>query len=382
MPAAPALDIVKQLIGFDTTSRHSNRELIDFARSILEGAGARVRLTEDATGTKANLFATLGPETDGGIVLSGHTDVVPVDGQNWSSDPFTAEIRDGRLYGRGSADMKGFVGTALSLVPSFAAAPLKRPLHFAFSYDEEIGCVGVRSLLADLREQEIKPALAVIGEPTSMRVVGAHKSGAVMETTALGREHHSSAPARGANAVMMAGEFIAALAAYGEELKRDRDDYFDPPYTTVQATMISGGTAVNILAGEASVVWDCRALPDRDRSVYLKQVQARADEILARYRQEAPRATFRTDMRVSFPGLVRDLNSPAVQLACRLTGDNDVHAVSYGTEAGLFQAAGIAAVVCGPGSIHDAHRADEFIELDQLDACDAFIRRIAQEACS
>jgi len=179
----------------------------------------------------------------------------------------------------------------------------------------------------------------------------------------------------------MAGEFIAALAAYGEELKRDRDDYFDPPYTTVQATMISGGTAVNILAREARVVWDCRGLPERDRSVYLKQVQARAEEILARYRQGAPRATFRTDMRVSFPGLVRDLNSPAVQLACRLTGDNDVHAVSYGTEAGLFQAAGIAAVVCGPGSIHDAHRADEFIELDQLDACDAFIRRIAQEAC-
>jgi acetylornithine deacetylase len=382
MPGEAALDLVKRLIGYDTTSRNSNRELIAFAQDLLEAAGARVRLTHDATGKKANLFATIGPEANGGIVLSGHTDVVPVDGQDWSSDPFAAEMRDGRLYGRGAADMKGFVGTLLSLAPHFATAPLKRPLHFALSYDEEIGCVGVRSLLADLKEQDVKPALAVIGEPTEMRVVGAHKSGAVIETTAKGREGHSSAPARGANAVMMAGEFIAALAALGEDLKSDRDEHFEPPYTTLQANMVSGGSAVNVLAREARVTWEYRALPDRDPKSYLAQAEARCEAILPRYREGAPEAAFRTEIRASYPGLVRDPNSPAVELACRLTGDNDVRAVAYGTEAGLFQAAGIPAVICGPGSIAQAHRADEFVTLEQLAACEAFLKRLAQEACN
>jgi acetylornithine deacetylase len=382
MPAAATLDIVRRLIGFDTTSRNSNRELIEFAQSLLEGAGARVRLTHDATGRKANLFATIGPERDGGIVLSGHTDVVPVDGQAWSSDPFTPEIRDGKLYGRGAADMKGFVGTLLALAPHFALAPLKRPLHFALSYDEEIGCVGVRSLLADLSQIGVKPALAIIGEPTEMRVVGGHKSGAVIETIATGREGHSSAPGRGANAVMMAGEFIGALAALAEELKSDTDEHFDPPYTTLQANMVSGGSAVNVLAREARVIWEYRALPDHDPQTYLDRAEASAQAIVPRYRSGAPEASFRTEVRASYPGLVREPDSPAVTLACRLTGNNDVRAVSYGTEAGLFQGAGIPAVVCGPGSIADAHKADEFIALEQLAACDAFLRRVAQEACS
>jgi acetylornithine deacetylase len=207
--------MLERLVAFDTTSRNSNLELIAFAQEALEQAGAAARLTYDSDRRKANLFATLGPRVDGGFVLSGHTDVVPVDGQDWSSDPFKADVRDGRLYARGAADMKGFIAVALALAPEFAKLSLKRPLHFALSFDEEVGCVGVRSLIADLQSASIRPALAIIGEPTQMRVVGAHKAGAVIETIARGRPAHSSTPAQGASAVMMVGEFIAALAALG-----------------------------------------------------------------------------------------------------------------------------------------------------------------------
>lgn len=378
--ASSIVELAKRLIAFDTVSRNSNLELIAFAAHLLEASGARLRLTHDEQGRKANLFASLGPERDGGFVLSGHSDVVPVDGQDWSSDPFAAEIRGDRLYGRGTADMKGFIATALALLPDFTALDLKRPLHFAFSFDEEVGCVGVRRLLDDLKIAGIKPALAIIGEPTSMRVVAAHKAGAVIETVAKGREGHSSAPSRGANAVMMAGEFIASLAALGEELKQDRDEHFEPPYTTLQASVMSGGTAVNVLAREARVMWEYRALPDRDAKAIFSRATARGAAILPRYRTGAPDADFATHVHATYPGLVRDLNSPAVRLACALSGSNDVHAVSYGTEAGLFQEAGIPAVVCGPGSIDVAHKADEFVELDQLDACATFLRRVAQRA--
>ncbi|HMI96579.1 MAG TPA: acetylornithine deacetylase [Micropepsaceae bacterium] len=380
-PVSPALDIVQRLIAFDTVSRNSNLDLIAFAQSMLERAGAKTRLTYDAAKTKANVFATLGPQQDGGYVLSGHSDVVPVDGQDWSSNPFSPEIRDGRLYGRGASDMKGFIGVALALLPEFAALDLKRPLHFAFSFDEEVGCVGVRRLLEDLNAAQIRPALAIIGEPTEMRIVGAHKAGAVIETIARGREGHSSAPSRGANAVMMAGEFIASLAALGSELMTDRDEYFEPPYTTIQANMVSGGTAVNVLARDARVMWEYRALPDRDADAIVTRATAQAESaILPRYRAGAPEAQFETRIKAAYPGLIRDVNSPAVRLACALSGSNDVHAVSYGTEAGLFQGAGIPAVICGPGSIAQAHKADEFVALEQLDACAAFLRRVAHKA--
>jgi acetylornithine deacetylase len=378
--AISMVEMLRRLIAFDTVSRNSNLELIAFAANLLDAAGARLRLTHDDEGAKANLFATLGPERDGGYVLSGHSDVVPVDGQEWSSEPFSAEIREAKVYGRGAADMKGFIAAALALLPEFTSLALKRPLHFAFSFDEEVGCVGVRRLLDDLKTAGITPALAVIGEPTSMRVVAAHKSGAVIETMARGREGHSSAPSRGANAVMMAGEFIAALGSLGEELKQDRDEHFDPPYTTIQASVMSGGTAVNVLARDARVVWEYRALPDRNSEAIFARATARAAAILPRYREGAPEADFTTRLKAAYPGLVRDESSPAVQLACALSGSNDVHTVAYGTEAGLFQQAGIPAVVCGPGSIDQAHKADEFVGLDQLDACTAFLRLVAQRA--
>ena len=376
-----ALDLAKTLIGFDTTSRGSNLALIAFARAHLEKHGARCRITHDKSGAKANLFASFGPDGDGGYVLSGHTDVVPVDGQDWSSDPFKPEVRDGKLFGRGACDMKGFVGVALSLVPAIASAKLTRPLHFALSYDEEVGCVGVTGLLDDLKTAGIKPALAIVGEPTLMKIVGAHKGGAKLVTHCRGREHHSSAPEKGANAVMMAGEFVSLLDSVWHDLRADTDPRFDPPHSTVQATMISGGTAVNILAREADVTWEYRCLPDRDPQKILEAVARRSEaEILPKYRARAGEAALKTDLHAHYPGLKMDEDSPAVLLARELTGANQTLAVSYGTEAGHFQAYGIPAVICGPGSIDQAHRADEFCEVAQLEACENFLRKVIAKA--
>jgi acetylornithine deacetylase len=376
-----ALDLVKELIAFDTTSRDSNLALIDHAQALLEKAGARCRRSYDVTGTKANLFATLGPDGDGGYVLSGHTDVVPVDGQDWSSDPFKPEVRGSKLYGRGACDMKGFVGTALALVPDIARATLKRPIHFALSYDEEVGCAGVMGLLDDLKDQKLKPALAIIGEPTLMKIVGAHKGGAKLVTKCCGREHHSSGPEKGANAVMMAGEFVTLLDKVWDELRADADPRFDPPHSTVQATVIHGGTAVNILARETDVTWEYRALPDRDPHQIIARVKERAAaEILPKYQRRAAEAAFNTTLHAQYPGLAMDEDSLAIRLAKELTGANQVEAVAYGTEAGHFQNYGIPAVICGPGSIDQAHRADEFCELSELEACEAFLRKVIAKA--
>ena len=378
-----ALDLVRDLIAFDTTSRDSNLKLIDYAQSLLEKAGARCRRSYNAEGDKANLFATLGPDGDGGFVLSGHTDVVPVDGQDWSSDPFKPEVRDGKLYGRGACDMKGFVGTALALAPQIAKAKLTRPIHFALSYDEEVGCVGVKSLLDDLKAQGIKPGLAIIGEPTLMTIVGAHKGGAKLVTRCCGREHHSSGPEKGANAVMMAGEFVTLLDSVWDELRADSDSRFDPPHSTVQATVIQGGTAVNILAKEAEVTWEYRCLPDRDPDKIIARVKNRAEaEVLPKYKRRAPEAQFDTVLHAQYPGLVMDEDSPAVRLARELTGANRVEAVAYGTEAGHFQSYGIPAVICGPGSIDQAHRPDEYCALSELEACEHFLRKVIAKASS
>ena len=355
---------------------------------MLEAAGARCRRTYDPTGAKANLFATIGPSEkggseEGGYVLSGHTDVVPVDGQDWSSDPFKAETRDGKMFGRGTADMKGFIGTALSLLPEIARAALKRPIHFALSFDEEVGCAGVSAMLDDLKAGGIRPALAVVGEPTEMKVVGAHKGGAVIRTHCHGREGHSSAPDKGANAVMMAGAFVAYLKELGDSLKHHRDAHFDPPYTTVQANMISGGTAVNVLARDATVTWEYRNLPDRDGAAILEAARHHAEhEILPRYRLSVPEASIDTELKAGYPGLVLDPDSPAIALAREISGANRVETVAYGTEAGLFQRAGIPSVICGPGSIEQAHKADEFVALSQLEACEGFLRKLIARACA
>ncbi len=377
------VDLVRRLIAFDTTSRGSNLALIDFAQELLHGAGARCRRTVDAGGKKANLFATLGPDREGGTVLSGHTDVVPVDGQEWSSDPFKPEIRGDKLFGRGACDMKGFIGVALSLLPQISAAKLAHPIHLALSYDEEVGCTGVRGLLADLAANDIRPELAIIGEPTLMKIVGAHKAGAVLHTHCHGREGHSSAPEKGANAVMMAADFVRLLEEEWDELRADADPAFDPPHTTLQANMIEGGSASNILARDALVTWEYRALPGRDTDAIVERVRRRAErEILAKYRKRAPEARLETVLHAAYPGLAMDENSPAVRVALALTGSNHAEAVSYGTEAGHFQRAGIPSVICGPGSIEQAHKADEFVALSQLEACGQFLAKVIARACA
>ena len=378
-----ALDLVKKLISFDTTSRLSNLALIDFAQELLEKSGARFRRSYDVSRKKANLFATIGPDIDGGYVLSGHTDVVPVDGQEWSSDPFIAEVRGDKLYGRGACDMKGFVGVALSLAPEIAKANLKRPIHFALSHDEEVGCTGVSSLIDDLAEAKIKPALAIVGEPTLMKVVGAHKGGTAVKTHCHGLEGHSSAPHKGASAVMMAGEFIAALARIGVELQEDQDPRFDPPYTTTLANVVNGGTALNILAKDARIVWECRTLPGRDPMTVVERARQIAEsEILPKYKRGAPDASLEITVSSSYPGLALDPDSPAVALARELSGANAVETVAYGTEAGHFATAGIPAVICGPGSIEQAHKPDEFCALSELEACEVFLRKVIAKAAA
>jgi acetylornithine deacetylase len=376
------LDLVKRLIAFDTTSRLSNLALIDFVQEMLEDLGARCRRSYDATGQKANLFATLGPDGDSGYVFSGHTDVVPVDGQDWSSDPFSAEIRGDKLFGRGTCDMKGFVGVALSLAPEIAKAKLKRPIHFALSYDEEVGCTGVSGMLDDLAAAGIKPALAIVGEPTLMKVVGAHKGGTAVRTKCHGHEGHSSAPHKGASAVMMAGEFIAALSQIGVELQDDRDRRFDPPFSTTQANIVTGGTALNILAKEARIVWECRTLPGRDPQDVVARAKELAAAILPKYKTGAPDASFETVVTSSYPGLALNMDSPAVALAREISGANSVDAVAYGTEAGHFARAGIPAVICGPGSIDQAHKPDEFVALSELTACETFLRKVIAKAAT
>ncbi len=382
--AAPApLALVERLIGFDTTSHGSNLALIDFAEELLTAAGARCRRSYDTAGNKANLFATLGPDGDGGYVLSGHTDVVPVDGQDWASDPFKAEVRGDKLFGRGTCDMKGFLGVALAMLPEIERSGLRRPLHFALSYDEEVGCIGVRGLLDDLAKTGIKPALAIVGEPTEMKVVGAHKGGTVLKTRCCGLEGHSSAPHKGANAVMMAGAFVKLLDDIGDELKADSDPRFDPPYSTLEATMIEGGTAVNILAREALISWGTRTLPGRDGDITVARVKAQADAVvLPKYKARVAEAHFETTLIAKYPALALDEDSPAVKLAQEISGANRVEAVAYGTEAGHFQNAGIPAVICGPGSIEQAHKTDEFVALSELLACEGFLRKVIARACA
>jgi acetylornithine deacetylase len=287
------------------------------------------------------------------------------------------------LFGRGTCDMKGFIGVALAMLPEIATAKLKRPIHFALSYDEEIGCSGVLTLLDDLKRAGIKPALAIIGEPSLMRVVGAHKGGAVLTTRCNGYEHHSSAPEKGANAVMMAGEFVDLLDDVWEGLRADADPRFDPPHSTVQANMLAGGTATNILAKEALVTWEYRNLPDRDPKAIVETVKRRvANDLLPKYKSRAARAAFDTEFVALYPGLVMDEESPAITLARELTGANRIEAVAYGTEAGQFQRYGIPAVICGPGSIDQAHKPDEFCALSEYDACEAFLRKLIAKAAS
>jgi len=381
--AAESRAHIKRLIAYPTVSRESNLALIDDIRAHLDAHGVTYRLFENDDRTKANLLATIGPADRPGIVLSGHSDVVPVEGQNWSGDPFAPWEADGRLYGRGACDMKGFLGLVLAAVPRLAQSELAVPVHIAVSYDEEVGCAGVGSLIAHLRDLPVKPKLALIGEPTEMRVVSAHKGIRVVRTEIAGKAAHSSMPEAGANALFAA----ARLAGYIENLAgrlaaEHTDARFDPGYTTVNLGRLEGGAAVNIIADHASLDWEFRPLPGADPDAILGEVRRFAEaEILADLRRTAPEAEIRFEERAAAPALEAEGGEPAEDVLRRLIGANASHAVSFTTEAGLFQhSAGIPAVVCGPGSVDQAHKPDEFVAFEQLERGEAMIASVCEAA--
>lgn len=373
-------ELIDRLIGFDTTSAKSNLALIDFAQDYLEAHGARCRRIANPEGTKANLFASLGPETPGGVVLSGHSDVVPVDGQTWDSDPFTVVEKDGRLYGRGTADMKSFIATAMAMVPEFRAQPLQKPLHLALSYDEEVGCIGVGSMIDDIVANVPRPEMVIVGEPTDMRIINGHKGCYVFETHVKGQAAHSSQPHRGGNAIFAAGRLVAWL---GELAARKRaeapaDSPFDPPYTTFNLGLIEGGKALNIVAQDCGFGWEFRPLPSEDTDVIIADFERFAqEEVLPALREFAPEAAIETRHLSTVLPLMPVEDDPAEALVRRLSGSNAAPGVvSFGTEGGLFQAAGLSAVVFGPGSIDQAHKPNEFVTLDQVAACEEFLLKL------
>jgi acetylornithine deacetylase len=373
-------ELIERLVAFPTVSENSNLDLITFVQDYLAGWGVPARLTFDAIRRKANLFATIGAGP-GGIVLSGHTDVVPVADQSWSSDPFRVVERDGRLYGRGTADMKSFLALSLARVPDLVARRLPEPVHLSLSYDEELGCLGVPSLIADLAAAGIKPRLALIGEPTLMQVANAHKSRQSFETRIRGVPGHASDPERGVSAIEAAGEalaFIAKLAADARARARPDGD-FAPPYTSYNIGTFNGGSAINIIAASASFGWEFRTVPwDSARAELARFTRFVEEDLKPRLKARASEADIETETLSWVAGLVPDPSSPAERLALALTGLNRPRTISFGTEAGLFQEAGIPAVICGPGSIEQAHRADEYIDLAQIAACDAFLDRLIQ----
>ena len=369
---AETASILSDLVAFPTVSCDGNLELIAYASEKLSAAGARVSWMTDPDGRKANLFATLGPEGNGGIVLSGHTDVVPVEGQDWSTDPFVLHEAGDRLYGRGTCDMKGFIAAALAMAPRFAELDLARPLHFAFTYDEETGCLGGQHLVRELVAQEIRPSVAIVGEPTSMRIIEGHKGCYEYETVFTGLEGHGSAPDRGVNAVEYAVRYISKLMELQQTLKDNapQGNRFDPPWTTLQIGRINGGNARNTIAGMCSVDWEMRPVRNADAAFVKSGIEAYRDEVLLpAMRAIHPDADILTHVIGEVCGLDPADDNEARRIVSELVGDNEADVVAFGTEAGLFQEIGMSVVVCGPGSIEQAHKPDEFITTGELQRC-------------
>ncbi len=384
LPPEP-LALLERLIAFDTVSARSNLALIDWVADYLRSHGLAPLILPNAAGTKANLYATIGPDIAGGVVLSGHTDVVPVTDQEWHSDPFTLTARGDRLFGRGTADMKGFLALALAMVPELRARRLSRPVHLAFSYDEEVGCLGVPHLLQYIIGNLPRPVLAVVGEPTMMRPANAHKGVNVFRTTILGKDAHASLTSQGANAILHAARLIRFIdwMADRERRRPDPNPQFDPPHGSLNVGTIEGGTALNIIARRCAFTWDYRPLPADDETVipslFARHVAATA---LPRLWAEWPEGAIETERMCAVPALRPDPEGPAETLVRRITGANAAGTVPFGTEAGLFQRAGIPVVVIGPGDIAQAHQPDEYISRTQLAEGQRFLTRLADWAAS
>ena len=372
--------ILERLIAFDTTSRNSNLALIDWVEGYLTGLGARCERVPSADGQKSNLHAIIGPGTDGGVILSGHSDVVPVDGQNWSTDPFVLTGKDGKLYGRGTCDMKGFLACALAAAPDFAAAPLKRPVHFAISYDEEVGCLGAPSMISAMAAGNPKPSAVIVGEPTGMKVVTGHKGLYSVRVEVTGHEAHSSLVEAGACAVTNAVILMDFLRREAEALRAaaPADSPFDPPFGTLTIGRMGGGSAVNILAKDAWFEALMRPAPWDDGPGLGRRLRALAAEVETDMRRTAPGARVTVTEMSNVPPLRPENEGEAEMIARALTGDNAPRVVSYGTEGGQFQDGGFSSVICGPGHIDQAHQPDEFVEISQLEACLAFLKKLEQ----
>src|SRR5712671_4866546 len=384
-PSAASRAMIERLIGFKTVSRDSNLGLIEWPRDYLQGFGATTRLTYDATGKKANLFATLGDSKKPGLILSGHTDVVPVDGQNWDTDPFLAVERDGKLFARGSADMKGFIGIILAQAPKFAAAlndqRLDAPLHYSLSYDEEVGCIGVRGLIRDLEENDIRPAGCVVGEPTSMQPIIAHKSMNRFRCRVLGCEAHSSYVTHGVNAIEYAARLVVFIRQIADRLAQieTRDYGFMVPYSTLSTGLIQGGIAANVVPKDCVFQFDMRTLPQAAPDALYQEIRRYAEALAAEMRSIDAGSGIDLQWVSQTVGLAASETDAIVQWAMQLSKNHQVGKVSYGTEAGLFQKMGVPSVICGPGDIAQAHRPNEFVTLEQLAQCEKFMDRILEK---
>src|SRR6266851_2878295 len=381
-PSAASRAMIERLIGFKTVSRDSNLGLIEWARDYLQGFGATTRLTYDATGKKANLFATLGDSKKPGLILSGHTDVVPVDGQPWDTDPFVAIERDGKLFARGSADMKGFIGIILARAPAFVAAlndnRLDAPLHYSLSYDEEVGCIGVRGLIRDLQENNIRPAGCVVGEPTSMQPIIAHKGTHRFRCSVHGREAHSSYVTHGVNAIEYAARLVVFIRQIAERLAQieTRDYGFTVPYSTLSTGLIHGGIAANVIPKDCVFQFDMRTLPNTPSDALYQEIRAYAQDLAREMQKVDDKSGIDLEWVSQTVGLAAAETDAIVRWAMQLSNNSTVGKVCYGTEAGLFQKMGVPTVICGPGDIAEAHRPNEFVTLEQLAQCENFMDRI------
>lgn len=373
-------EILERLISYATVSRDSNLELIRFIQNYLGSLGVQSEIFLNAEGTKASLFATIGPTDRGGIMLSGHTDVVPVDGQAWTKDPFRLLEEEGRLYGRGTADMKGYIASVLAAVPRFQAQPLSMPVHLAFSYDEEVGCLGVRPMLAELAARPNRPVLCLIGEPTEMKPVLGHKGKLAVRCHVKGAACHSAYAPEGVNAIEYAARLINRLGDIGDRLAQPQhhDERFNPPYSTVQTGLIKGGRALNIVPAECEFDFEVRAIPAFDPTEVRSELEDFAQsELLPRMRAVEPATDIRFEALGDYPGLATPEDGEAAQLLRLLTGSDEFSTVAFGTEGGLFNQKGIQTVICGPGSMDQGHKPDEFVTIEQLNACDAMLARLA-----
>ncbi|WP_108813587.1 acetylornithine deacetylase [Loktanella sp. Alg231-35] len=371
--------ILADLIAFQTVSADSNLQMIAYLAQRLEACGASVDVFQDKSGKKANLFAALGPACDGGIVLSGHCDVVPVTDQDWTSDPFEMVEQDGKLYGRGTCDMKGFIAATLAMAPHLAQSVRERPLHFAFTYDEETGCIGAGHLAQSLTDRAIKPSLAIIGEPTNMQIIEGHKGCYEYTTRFQGLEGHGSAPDLGVNAVEFAVRYVSRLLALRAALKTMAPDSsrFDPPWTTLNIGALKGGSVHNVIAPKAQVDWEMRPVQVSDADFVKSSIAAYCNDVLLpQMRAVHPAASIETEVIGEVAGLVPVDNNEALRIVMELTGANGADVVPFGTEAGIFQSLGMDVVVCGPGSIEQAHKADEFIKVDQLSQCLTMLEKL------